>query len=260
MKKIVAHLLISSVLCLCINPQTGNSQNSSKTDNTTDHKMPAKAQTPESETLLKSKTNLQGIDISAYQPHVDWSKVKEDNISFVFIKATGGRTYVDPSFKQHWASAGKADMMKGAYHFYYTKDTPEAQADFFISTVKSGYTAQDLPPVLDIETDGVNTVITKEELQKDILTFLSLVEKAFSRKPIVYTSYAFAQEYLDDPKFSNYYLWIAEYDTNQPNVPDAWKSISWTFWQNSPSAVVTGVQGKVDHDFFKGSMDALKNL
>lgn len=203
---------------------------------------------------------IEGIDISHYQTNVDWNDVKNDNISFVFVKATGGATYIDPSFTQHWNAVKKAGIIRGAYHFYYTKDDPSTQAEFFISNVLSISDKDDLPPVIDIESDGVNTDISVDQLQLDIHDFLSIVEKAFGRKPILYTSHSFAQKYFADPAFDKYYLWLAEYDLAPPNVPTGWSNTGWSFWQNSPSANVKGINGTVDHDLFKGSLAELKSL
>ena len=95
-----------------------------------------------------------------------------------------------------------ANLMRGAYHFYYTKDSPSKQADFFISTVFPTSEKSDLPPVIDIETDGVNSDITVEQLQKDIQIFLSIVQSKFNRRPILYTSYDFCLKSISTIRYS----------------------------------------------------------
>lgn len=207
-----------------------------------------------------TNAQLQGIDVSSYQTGIDWKKVKDDGISFVFVKATGGETYEDPAFTTHWKDVNQANLARGSYHFYYTKDDPTTQANFFISKVLPLSEDSDLPPVLDIETAGVNTDITVDQLQADIKTFLSVVENSFKKKPILYTSHSFAQKYFNNPEFGQYYLWLAEYDTETPLVPNGWKESGWTFWQNSATATVNGIEGEVDHDIFNGSMQKLQSL
>lgn len=44
----------------------------------------------ESTTLLEKRANPQGIDVSSYQPSVNWATVKANGVSFAFIKATEG--------------------------------------------------------------------------------------------------------------------------------------------------------------------------
>jgi len=258
MKNVLIYLILFAFIGACNNPQKNSDQKTSaKTDNSKGHST--------EEPIIKTPTadkieKLQGIDISHYQTGIDWNKVKEDQIAFVFIKATGGETYVDPSFSTHWSDVELAGLMRGAYHFYYTKDDPTQQANFFISKVLPISKKSDLPPVIDIEKEGVNTNITVDQLQNDIQTFLSTVEKAFGRKAILYTSYDFAQKYFDNPKFDQYYLWLADYESESPPVPTGWANTGWTFWQNDPTSTVSGINGSVDHDIFKGSMEALKKL
>lgn len=40
--------------------------------------------------LPQKRATPQGIDVSSYQPNVDWTTVKNNGISFVYIKATEG--------------------------------------------------------------------------------------------------------------------------------------------------------------------------
>lgn len=258
------NLLFIFSLCVflfsCQNSPKSNTAESTKESTSTNNNN-AKAAVLKAPILAtNSSKNLQGIDISHYQTDIDWNAVKTDSLSFVIVKATAGETYLDPSFKEHWSNVKNAGLMRGAYHFYYTKDDPIKQAKFFISNVLSLSEKSDLPPIIDIETDGVNSVITPEQLQKDLQTFLSIVETQFDRKAILYTSHAFAQKYIDNPVFDKYYLWIAEYDSDAPIIPDAWSKTGWTFWQNTPSATVNGIKGDVDHDFFNGDLEAIKSL
>jgi len=60
----------------------------------------------------------EGIDLSGYQPTVDWTKVAASGIAFAFIKATEGTTLIDHTFADHWARAKRASLLRGAYHFF----------------------------------------------------------------------------------------------------------------------------------------------
>lgn len=255
---------LTPLALVCLLALSCKSDNSASTDQVT--KKEFETATPyASTTVAKSEAStqapslLQGIDISHYQTGIDWMEL-ENELSFVFIKATAGVTYTDPSFESHWSKASKTDLLKGAYHFYYTADDPVQQAEFFIDQVLNQYQGNNLPPVIDIETDGINTDITPTQLHKDVLKFLTVIEKAFQRTPILYTSHSFAEKYLNNDEFDKYYLWIAEYGVDQPKIPTAWTSKGWTFWQNSASAKVKGVSTEVDHDVFKGSKEDLNNL
>ena len=48
-----------------------------------------------------------GADVSAYQADVDMNKLKEQNIQFLYIKATEGSTLQDERFAENWKNAKK---------------------------------------------------------------------------------------------------------------------------------------------------------
>lgn len=122
----------------------------------------------------------------------------------------------------------------------------------------------DLPPVLDLETaDGISGTAILDAAA----TWLSLVEKASGRTPIIYTSARFWRENLakakDPNRFSAHYpLWVAYYGhIPQPPLPDGWTT--WTFWQYTDSGKVNGIpvdKGKADLDRFYGSLAELRKL
>ena len=65
-----------------------------------------------------SRQDVVGADISEYQADVDMEKLKEQGISFIYIKATEGSGHVDSRFAQNWESAEESGIPAGAYHFF----------------------------------------------------------------------------------------------------------------------------------------------
>ena len=49
-----------------------------------------------------------GVDVSSYQENVDFKKLKEQDVEFVYIKATEGSSHVDKSFAEKWEAAKDA--------------------------------------------------------------------------------------------------------------------------------------------------------
>ena len=41
---------------------------------------------------------VRGVDVSSYQGNIDWAVLSKQNISFAFIKATEGSSFVDKYF------------------------------------------------------------------------------------------------------------------------------------------------------------------
>src|SRR3984957_18685211 len=84
---------------------------------------------------------IHGIDVSKYQDYIDWGLVKDMRVgdiqlSFAFIKATGGLGGEDAFFKRNWKKSRDAGLARGAYHFFLATKSGKAQAENFINSVE----------------------------------------------------------------------------------------------------------------------------
>jgi lysozyme len=205
-------------------------------------------------TTLKPKDTQKGIDVSHYQGDILWNKVAASGKIFAIAKATGGKDYTDPHFTDNWYGIRRHDMIRGAYHFFYAGDDPVKQAEHFLATVGK-IRRNDLPPILDVEiTDQVHTQV----LMENTLIWLKKVEQATQRKPIIYTDSAFGEEFLTDPRFGQYYLWLADYSVENPKPPQAWNNKQWFLLQHSQDGKVGGIKDDVDLSHYQGSLENLK--
>ena len=194
-----------------------------------------------------------GIDVSHFQQNVDWEEVKKAEITFVYSKATQGINDVDPKYKRNRTETHANGLHHGPYHFYVPSHDPIQQADFFIKTVQ--FMEKDMmPPVLDLE---MIPKIEVKQYQRDVLAWLKKVEADLGVKPIIYTYHPFGNQYLNNPEFANYHLWIAEYGVSAPKIPTAWKNKGWLMWQRSERGKIEGVIGNVDHDLLKGKPEEI---
>lgn len=208
-----------------------------------------------------------GIDISYCQREIVWdslmvladgngrtilSKTRAKDIrplSFVFIKATEGKSLKDKYFRKHWENAGRKGLRRGAYHFFRSSKDPVQQAENFIKTV-GPLSANDLPPVLDIET--IHRGCSKEMLNACALKWLRTVETHYGRKPIVYSPDSFIKDILCDEIRNNYTIWVAHYRCSSPEWED------WHIWQFTDKALVYGVKDYTDMSVCRTSV--LRNL
>ena len=199
--------------------------------------------------------DIRGIDISHYQEHIDWSRLRNATIQgrplrFVFVKATEGISIIDENFNENFYQAHQNGIVCGAYHFY-TPDVDAAhQARFFLKQVH--LEAGDLPPVLDVEKAGT---LSKAQIQKAARTWLDIVEKHYGVKPVIYTGYRFKEEYLNDSIFSTYPYWIAHYYVDKLKYQG-----QWSFWQYTDVGEIDGIKGYVDFNIFNGSLEQLHAL
>ncbi len=200
---------------------------------------------------------IHGIDISHYQGKIDWDMLQGNAmiegcpLRFIIIKSTEGSTRVDPNFKDNFYQAREYGFIRGAYHFWSNKSSARAQAYHFLRQVhlEDG----DLPPVLDIEHMPKDKTV--EDFQRDVLTWLHIVEDRYHVKPIIYTYYKFKEQYLSAPVFDDYPYWIAHYYVDKVEYKGKWK-----FWQHTDAGKLPGIKGYVDFNIYNGSYYDLKML
>jgi lysozyme len=198
-----------------------------------------------------------GIDISRYQGNILMEMEPKDSLRFLICKATQGVNYVDPDYRKNWREIEEKGLIRGAYHFYVCEEDPVEQANHFLYNV-SDLESTDIAPILDIEQGGLSSSVTNEQMENDILIFLKTIEQKCKRKPIIYTDYAFAQEYLRNPDFTYYDLWLAEYTgKNRPQIPTLWASKGFKIWQRSDT--YNADHRKTDLDISFGPLSDLVN-
>ena len=90
-----------------------------------------------------------------------------------------------------------------------------------------------------------------EDFQRDVLTWLHIVEDKYHVKPIIYTYYKFKEQYLSAPVFEDYPYWIAHYYVDKGK---------WKFWQHTDVGKLPGIKGYVDFNIYNGSYYELKQL
>jgi GH25 family lysozyme M1 (1,4-beta-N-acetylmuramidase) len=211
-----------------------------------------------SESLTKCSDNGQvvyGVDVSGYQgSSINWSTVKAAGRVFGFAKATEGTGFIDGSFAHNWPGMRNAGVLRGAYHFFRPGVDGAAQADYFVDEIdaQGGLAAGDLPPVADVEvSDNVSAATVIARLH----AFLDRVQARTGRVPLIYTANFFWGDYLGNPNFASYPLWVANYGPSCPYLPNAFTQ--WKFWQYADNASVNGI-GSVDGDMFNGTLADLR--
>jgi len=191
-----------------------------------------------------------GIDVSHYQGDIEWSLVKSD-ISFVFVKATDGDSFVDPRYTENSKDLLSEEITSGAYHFYRPGDDPIKQATHFVNTSKKS--GHQLRPVLDIEiTDGVSA----KDISSGALKWLKYVEEKMNCKPMIYTFASYWDDNLGET-FNDYDFWLANW-SSEPTPPK--KRSNWLLWQFTNKGVISGIDSAVDRSLFDGGKANFKKL
>ncbi len=198
---------------------------------------------------------LKGTDLSHHNQTVDFAKMLAAGYVFTTLKATEGIAYVDQTFKARWLAAKKANVIRGAYHFFRPGVDSKKAADLFcrvIGELEDG----DMPAIFDWEArDPVDRIEQIEKADQ----WLEIVWKFTGVRPWIYGGPSFLGDTIRPPAgFAEYPLWIANYKTEKPRVPKPWTS--WLEWQSAEDAKVPGISNHCDVDYFNGTLEDLKPL
>jgi len=202
-----------------------------------------------------------GIDVSHHQGAIDWAKVSQTGCVFAYLKATEGASYKDKTFRSNRSRAKASGIITGAYHFFRTTTSVDAQLDNFaaaLGVVEEG----ELPPVIDVEVPSQWTRLSVARRNELIYDFIEGIRSRLGRhiNPVIYLSPSFADDVLkNDPGLSDHPLWLAHYTSAaRPRVPSPWKV--WTFWQWTERGRVDGISTYCDVNRFNGSRERLSAL
>ncbi len=214
-----------------------------------------------SNTFGKSAGFITGIDVSKHQGSINWSQVKNDGISFAFIKIAGrgyetGKLYYDTRYKENLSGANAAGIKTGAYFFSQATTVQEAreEASMIIDALK-GYKIS-YPVVFDWETaKGYRTYsgISKSTMTAMAETFCSMVEAA-GYKAMIYANTFDFERFNSTSLTSRYASWLARYPENYDGngkrfaLGDGIPSLDYPYqiWQYSSTGRVSGISGYVD--------------
>ena len=187
-----------------------------------------------------------------YQFGVNWRAVAREPVRFVILRATGGRSFVDPTYGRNLSAATRHGLAVGAYHWADPGERrfdARIEADHFVDVARNA--AGDVLPVLDIEqTNGLGP----KRLARWVRGWLERVQDRLGVRPMIYSSPTFWRWNMANTRWfadQGYPLWVAHWGTRAPDVPAwNWGGRGWTFWQRTATSRVRGIRTEVDGDRF----------
>ncbi len=199
----------------------------------------------------ESYTSRIGIDVSRYQGRINWAKVKEQGIEFVFIRigyrgyGKAGNINLDQRFYENIEGAQAAGIDVGVYFFSQAinEDDPLEEAAFVAESLK-GYELQ-LPVVYDPESilDDVARTddVSGEQFTKNAIVFCnSIREKGY--EPMIYSNMLWEAFEFDLSQLTDIPIWYADYEVF-PQTP-----YHFVFWQYTNEGKINGIAGLMDID------------
>lgn len=192
---------------------------------------------------------IYGLDVSHHQGVVDWDLVADDEIDFVYLKATEGSDFVDSRFEQNLAGTQAAGLRVGAYHFFTLCSSGTTQAEHFLDTVNKAAAQSrqpELPLAIDLEFGGNCSESNRlPDLDAEVSDFLNIVEAATGEPLLVYRLEGFegtnAVPSLSQPSLTtgaSRPRWVRSL-FRRPGT-------DWLVWQFHHRGAVNGVDGPVD--------------
>lgn len=169
-----------------------------------------------------SNTIYEGIDVSNWQGHIDYARVKASGIQVVYIKSSQGTNITDAFFRTNYNNAKANGLNIGFYHFVTARSTEEAirEAEYF-ATVISG-TSPDCKLAMDFENFGN---LNKEEINSISRVFLQKTQELTGKEMVIYSDAYNARATFDKELANEYPLWIAEYGVTEPS-----SNVNWSNW------------------------------
>jgi lysozyme len=208
--------------------------------------------------FAKAGTNVIGTDVyhgDATETAAFYDQL-EKNYWFCFAKSSQGTTRTDERFAEHMTKLKERSMLRGGYHFLRLLNTDvQGEIDNFLTfTKESGIVWSEkgvLPPVLDIEPIGTEfdnpikgkIIADRVNIAARAKRWLTTVEKATGKTPIIYTTRLIWDEFLKSPKgFERYPLWVADYGgLTAPRLPATWAN--YMMWQFTENGKIGGSDG-----------------
>lgn len=200
---------------------------------------------------VEGETVRPGIDVSSWQGTINWKKVADAGVEFVFIRGayrgtSTGALGKDVRFEEYVKGAKAAGLKVGVYVYSQAITRMEGweEATYLIDLVE-GYDI-DLPLVIDYEYYGYggrlyNAKLTDRQRTDICLAFCQAVESA-GYDAMVYGNASMLGDDMYAEELER--VWLAHY-TKKTGYKGAYE-----FWQCSASGSIPGISGNVDLDFW----------
>ncbi len=165
--------------------------------------------------------------------------MSQQTISFVYVRATKGTSFVDEQYEQNRKNARKQDLLVGCWHEFDFRTDGQKQAEHFIE--ECGDMHGMLRPMVKLTKYGVYNLKMKDaEAVRDNLTaFLDALEDYYGRKPVIMCDAACYKKYVQ-PYFSKYTLWTIDHF----GKPD---EEGWAMWEFNPRVRTEGYENSKEY-------------
>lgn len=200
---------------------------------------------------------VKGIDISCFQSHIDWNKVKNSDVKFAMIRSSFGFFNTDPMFENHVKNCEDVEMPYGLYHYSYARNLNEAkiEVDNFIALANK--CRPTYPLCIDME-DADSWKARNGNPSNDMYVqiceyFCKRVEEA-GYYAVIYANLDWFNNRLNDKRLDRFDKWVAQWSSKCDYNKD------YGMWQYTDRGYVDGI-GNIDCNYaYKDYPTIIKNM
>lgn len=193
-----------------------------------------------------NETGVLGIDVSKFQPTINWDSVKSSGVEYVIIRcgyrgAKSGALVQDSTFTSHISGAQKAGLKVGIYFFSTALNESEAIEEASMCASLCSKYEIDYPVFIDVEEsdrDGYND-LSAEDRTNNIKAFCRTISSA-GYTPGLYSGEKWLSGKIDTAELSCK-IWLAQYNDDGPTYTG-----HYDIWQYTSNGKVDGINVDVD--------------
>lgn len=220
-----------------------------------------------SKTDNTTKNACKGIDVSHKNGAINWKKVKDAGITFAMLRMGYG-TVTDGKFIENYKGAKEAGIVLGGYWFSYALNTSGAIAEADACSKLLQTYPLDLPVYYDFEDDTERYakqcgVLYTNGLRTSIIQAFCSRLRSKNHKVGIYSNENYIAYLTNWSALSVWPLWLAKWPNYSGahatgfsvlpgSVTTKWGSPQ--AWQFTDSGKVNGINGKVDLDWWYGTL------
>lgn len=199
-----------------------------------------------------------GVDVSRYNPEVDWQHLAATGHRFAYVKATEGTGHRSLTYDAQAAGARDAGLFVGGYHYARPGSSDGATQARFFAEHGGGWTADGhtLPGALDLEENTAGDAcygLTPAQLRAWVEDFSGAYAAATGRFPVIYVKAVTWRTCLGDAPAARpgQHLWLYDHGDAPGELPPGWEQP--TFWQRA-------IEDGLDRNVFYGTVADLARL
>lgn len=199
---------------------------------------------------------IKGIDVSAWQGHIDWKTVADYGMGFAILRITEAGNVVDSTFEDNYTGCVRYKIPVGVYKYSYamTEEESRREAEKVIEVLHGREIR--FPVFLDLEWNSQRT-LGAAGVEKIAEAFEKVITNA-GYKFGIYCNVDWYQTMIS-ASLKKYDFWIARYPANDNGtLQERLRPDFGVGWQYSSKAVIPGISGYVDRDVFIRIMEKRK--